>query len=80
MGHSDEVVKIVSLLSVRIFKYSKYSLRVKGYIFELNDSKLAILVQSELWESCKRIGSFWRSSENGLSLECENFLFLEIFT
>jgi len=73
LGHSEEVVKMVSVLSVRIFIYSKYSMRVKGAVLELNDSKLAILVQSELWVSGKRIGSFWRSSENGLSIECENF-------
>jgi len=73
LGHSEEVVKMVSLLSVRIFIYSKYSMRVKVAVLELNESKLAILVQSELWVSGKRIVSFWRSSENGLSIECENF-------
>jgi len=46
LGNYDEVVKMVPLLSVRIFKYSKYSLRVKVSILELNDSKLAILLQS----------------------------------
>jgi len=64
---------MISLLSVRIFKYSKYSLRVKVAVLELNDSKWAILVQSELWVSGKKFGSFWWSSENGLSIECENF-------
>ena len=72
MGNSDEVVKMVYFLSVRIFKYSKDSMKVKVAVLELNDSKLAILVQSELWESCKRIGSFWRSSENDLSIKCKN--------
>jgi len=73
LGHSEEVVKMVSVLSVRIFIYSKYSMRVKVAVLELNESKLAILVQSELWVSGKRIVSFWRSSENGLCIECENF-------
>ena len=73
MGHSEEVVKMVSLLSVRIFKFFKIFTGAKVAVLELNDSKLAILVQSELWVSGKRIGSFWRSSENGLSIGSENF-------
>jgi len=48
LGHSEEVVKMVSLLSVRIFIYSKYSMRVKVAVLELNESKLAILLLSEL--------------------------------
>jgi len=38
LGNSEEVVKMVSLLSVRIFKYSKYSHRVKVAVLELNVS------------------------------------------
>ena len=56
-----------------VFLMSEIFTESKVAVLELNDSKLAILVQSELWVSCKRIGSFWRSSENGLSIECENF-------